>query len=263
MSSLVPVLTLLAAVVVSLIVLRVATVALTLTGLSHDLARFEARSAFTGSGYTTSDSEKIVSHPVRRRVIMMLMLVGNAGIITVMTSAVLSFAGRRGDNWWDQWYAHAVFLAIGLSLLWMLAHSQWVDDQLSRTIKWALHRFTHLDVSDYVGLLHLSRGYSVVSMSVDEGNWFANKSLTELRLSDEGVLVLGIERKDGHYLGAPKGQTILEIGDMLLVYGPQEILVELNQRQTGYDGQLAHRRAVEQNLRDSDDDDSPSDSPDI
>ena len=38
---------------VSLVVVRVATVGLTMTGLSKDLAQFQALSAFTGSGFTT------------------------------------------------------------------------------------------------------------------------------------------------------------------------------------------------------------------
>ena len=62
---------LLATVIVSLLVVRVATEALVLTGLSRDLARFEARSAFTGTGFTTQDSAKVTNDPVRRRIIMM------------------------------------------------------------------------------------------------------------------------------------------------------------------------------------------------
>ncbi len=63
----------------SLLVTRVASIALAMTGLSHDLAKFQARSAFTGVGFTTSEAEKVVAHPVRRRILMLLMLLGNAG----------------------------------------------------------------------------------------------------------------------------------------------------------------------------------------
>jgi hypothetical protein len=35
----------------------------------------------------------VVDHPVRRRVIMRLTLIGNAGIVTVIASLVLSFRG--------------------------------------------------------------------------------------------------------------------------------------------------------------------------
>jgi hypothetical protein len=79
--SFVPIISLLVVLVLSLLVVRIATVALALTGLSQQLARFQARSAFTGSGFTTAESEKVVAHPVRRRIIMVLMLLGNAAII--------------------------------------------------------------------------------------------------------------------------------------------------------------------------------------
>lgn len=51
----------------SILITRIATVALTHTGLSREAARFQARSAFTDVGFTTSESEKVVNHPERRR----------------------------------------------------------------------------------------------------------------------------------------------------------------------------------------------------
>ncbi len=44
--------------ILSLITTRIATVALTLTGLSEETARFQARSALTGCGYTTQEAEQ-------------------------------------------------------------------------------------------------------------------------------------------------------------------------------------------------------------
>ena len=51
----------------SLLITRLATAALMLTGVSHQLARLQSLSALTGVGFTTSESESIVNHPVRRR----------------------------------------------------------------------------------------------------------------------------------------------------------------------------------------------------
>ena len=45
---------------VSVIIVRIASVGLTLTGISKDLADFQALSAFTRSGFTTDESEQIV-----------------------------------------------------------------------------------------------------------------------------------------------------------------------------------------------------------
>ena len=172
----------------------------------------------------------------------MLMLLGNAGIVTLITALVLTFeqTGEIG-------VAGKIFgLVVGLAILWMITHSKWVDTQLSRLITWALRRFTRLDIHDYVGLLHLGKDFTVAQMSVDDGNWLANKSLMDLRLSDEGVLVLGIERERGSYQGAPKGKTVLNIGDTLLVYGPHEVLEELDKRRANHEGEKRHAERVEQ-----------------
>lgn len=66
--------TVLVVILVSLLITRVATVALTLTALSREAARFQARSALSGTGFTTSKAESVVNHPVRRRIVAMLMI---------------------------------------------------------------------------------------------------------------------------------------------------------------------------------------------
>jgi len=64
----------------SLVLTRVATVALTMTGLSQEVDKFQARSAFTGTGFTTKEAENVVNHPVLRRIIAMLMIIRSARI---------------------------------------------------------------------------------------------------------------------------------------------------------------------------------------
>lgn len=49
----------------SALITRIAAIALAHTGLSTQSARFQARSAYTGTGYSTSESEKIMNHPVQ------------------------------------------------------------------------------------------------------------------------------------------------------------------------------------------------------
>jgi hypothetical protein len=146
---------------VSLLVVRVATVALVFTGLSQQLARFQARSAFTGAGFTTAESEKVTQHPLRRRIIMLLMLLGNAGLVTAVSSLMLSFLNSANREEGVVWYRLAA-LALGLVVLWVIAYSNWVDERMTRVIEWALKRWTDLEVRDYSGLLHLARGYSVI-----------------------------------------------------------------------------------------------------
>jgi hypothetical protein len=67
-----------------MVITRVATVALRTTALSYAAAQFQARSAFSGVGFTTTESEDIVSHPARRRVVLGLMTLSSAGVVTTL-----------------------------------------------------------------------------------------------------------------------------------------------------------------------------------
>lgn len=220
---------------------RIATVALTLTGLSRESARFQARSAFTGVGFTTHESEKVVNHPVRRRILMLLMLGGNAGFLTAASSLVLTFIAIEGSS--GSGYK-VVLLVAGLLALLVFANSSWIDRQLSRLIGWALKRYTHLDVRDWSGLLHLAGEYRVTELYVEEKDWLAGRELANLALRKEGVLVLGIEREKGAYIGAPKGCTKIKPGDTLVVYGRLQALEEIDNRRQGWQGDRDHQVAV-------------------
>ena len=240
------ILSLLTVIVCSLVVVRVATVALVQTGLSEHLARFQARSAFTTSGFTSSESEQVVNHPVRRRIIMILMLAGNAGLASIVASLMASFVDTRprGDALWDQSWFRFVVLLGGLLTLYLIAMSKWVDRRMSKVIKWALRTYTSLDLNDYAGLLHMSGGYVVGELRVKPDDWLAGRTLIELALTKEGVVVLGIEKPSGVYIGAPQGHTKLGEGDLLLLYGRGEQLKALDDRGKGTAGNWEHARAV-------------------
>lgn len=225
----------------SLLINRIATVALTLTGLSRESARFQARSALTGVGFTTSEAEQVVSHPVRRRIVMLLMLLGNVGIVTAVSSLLLTFLSAVGPR---EWIFRLLVLGAGLSVLWCLANSKWVDRYLSRLIAWLLKRWTHLEVRDYANLLHLSGDYRVTELDVQSGDWLAERTLAELNLDREGITVLGIARANGRYVGAPKGETRIYPEDTLILYGRLPVLNELDERQADWGGEQAHQQAV-------------------
>ena len=239
-----PIVSLLLIVFLSLVVARIATVALVHTGLGHEAARFQARSALTGVGFTTSEAEQIVSHPVRRRVVMVLMLVGNAGIVAAMASLLLSFVRPGGTNGMTV----LGLLAAGIALIWWIASSQWIDARLSRVISWALGRWTSLDARDYAKLLHLRHDYGVTELLVRAGDWLANRELQETQLGGEGILVLGIECPGGEFIGAPSGSTEIRAGDRLVLYGRIARIAEVDQRVAGGEGDRAHGRAVSEQV---------------
>lgn len=233
--------TLLVVVTMTLIVNRVGAIALTATGVSTEVAHFQARSALTGVGFTTSESEHIINHPVRRRIVLSLMLVGNAGLVTIIATMVVGFAGE-GDT--GGVLARVGTLVGGLVVILLAARSRTIDKLLSRLITAALRRFTSLELRDYVQLLDLAANYAVAELGVEADSWVAEHRLADLHLPDEGVLVLGIRRADGTFLGAPRGHTAVHEHDTLVVYGFADVLEDLGTRRVGMEGDRAHMKLM-------------------
>lgn len=230
----------------SLVITRLATVSLNLTGLSWETAKFQARSAFTGTGFTTSEAESVMNHPVRRKIIMGLMVVRSAGLVTIIISLILSFGSDGNEA--DRLY-RLLWLSIGVAALWFVAGSDYIEQWMTRMMKKALGRWTDLKIYDYLELLKFSGEYMVRDLKVGEKDWVVDKKLNQCRLNDEGVTVLGIYREDGSYVGAPIAETQIYAGDTLILYGREKALKSLDKRKEGVAGEDAHEEAVKEQKR--------------
>jgi len=225
----------------SILVTRIATVALTHTGLSRESAKFQARSAFTGVGFTTEESEKVVNHPVRRRILLLLMLLGNAGVVTAVSSLIVSFVNVEGSStlFWE-----VALLVSGILVLWLIANSSFVDRYLSNIISRIIKRYSSITIHDYSKLLHLAGDYQISEMYVGKGHWMAGETIASCAPREEGITVLGVTRESGDYLGVPDGETLIKRGDTLILYARAEVLSDLDDRKDSYQGDRQHEEKV-------------------
>jgi len=235
--------TLFLVVALSALITKVATIALIHTGLSTQSAKFQARSAYTGAGFTTSESEKIMNHPVRRKIIFNLMLVGNAGIVTVMSSLILTFVL---PNTLSSKLYGLLIVVIGMGFLWWAIKSKWVDRGLSKLISRMLKKYARLDVLDYEAVLHLKDDFKVSERKVKADDWMANKTLKELKLRNEGITVLGIDRAGREYIGSPTGSFDILPNDVITVYGKAEVIKNIYERKNDYQTSVSHDKYVHQ-----------------
>lgn len=212
-----PIIALLIITTVSLLIIRVGALALTMTGLSQDAASFQALSAFFGVGFTTRESELVVNHPVRRKIIRDLIIAGNIGLTTVLATVVVSAVRVESDdiNWWRK----AAILAGGFVLIWIATRLTLVRHVVDWTIQVALRNAGVVRAMDYDMLLRVAEGYSVAEVELVKGNPLVGRTLGDTRLRQHGVVVLGISRDKGGYVGVPNGETRMQLGDVLNVYG--------------------------------------------
>ena len=204
-------------IVISAFIVKIASVALNLTGLDEKRSFFQALSAFTGTGFTTRDSEMVVNNDVRRKIIMVLMILGNAGLISVITTLMLSFlmGGLAPILINISIILLAILLLIGVSL------NKAITRKLTKKIQEKLIKsptFTKRPVEE---ILRLAEGYGIAEVTLREDSVDIGKALFESSFRQKDILILAIERGTG-VIPAPHASDRLLLNDMLICYGKLE-----------------------------------------
>jgi len=208
-----------AIIVMAWLAMHVAAIALMLTGMDRRKAQFEALSAFLGVGFTTRYSNEIVSHPQRRRIIAVLIVLGNAGTITIIASLVGTFATASLAS-----VPVGVIVAAGIVfVLWrIVVWRGWTR----RFEKWIEHKLLKAGVFKQrrlIELVEVDGDYTIGKVLARADCDYVDRKLSDLKLSQKGLLVLSINRK-GRIIRPPKAQNYIREGDILLVFGKRRQL---------------------------------------
>jgi hypothetical protein len=203
----------------SFLAIKVATIALMMTGLSFDTASFQSYSAFFGVGFTTREAELVVNHPVRRRIIRDLILVGNIGLTSALATMVATFV--QGNNVFESLMIILAAVAIALVISY-IGRLRWFRKALDRIIAYSLSRAGLVRALDYELLLRVDHGYVVSEYLVEDGNPLVGKMLRHSRPWDSGVVILAVRRNDVLLPGIPGPSDVIEVGDVLVIYGQED-----------------------------------------
>ncbi|MFK7911136.1 MAG: TrkA C-terminal domain-containing protein [Akkermansiaceae bacterium] len=213
-------LALLIIVIVSLLIVRIGTNALILTGMSLHASRFQAASAFFGVGFTTSEAEMVVNHSVRRKIVLHLIILGNIGLTSALATLIVTFVNNNEGS-------HVIFgklglMAAGVTCLYILSHTGFIKRPLDAVMKFSLERAGVVRAQDYGLLLNVEDGFCISDFRVDDGHVLAGKALYESRPNDHDIVILGIRRVDGKFVGAPGKDDVIHAGDTIMVYGSED-----------------------------------------
>ena len=207
----------------SYLIVRIGAIALEMTGMEKTMARFQALSAFSGTGFTTQAAERIVNHPRRRKIVTYLIILGNAGIVSVIATFVLSL--REAGV-----FRPSVNLAIIIAaviILYRIAMYQKFTKKLTEKIRETLRDKFHFERVQIEEILSQSQGYGVASVIVGKESKIAGLALIESGLRDADLIILSIERDD-EMIPVPKAHVKIQAGDRLVCYGKLENLSKSN-----------------------------------
>ncbi|MCK4325170.1 TrkA C-terminal domain-containing protein [bacterium] len=204
------------------LIVRAAAIALMMTGMDEKRARFQALSAFSGTGFTTKEAESIVNHPIRRKIVTWLMILGNAGIVMIIVTATSSFVAGEGH----QLSLNVLILLIGIYLIYKMATHKELIRRWESFIEDKLLKSPTFEEGATEDLLHLLEGNGLVRAIIKENSPLVDNSLSECKLSEKGLLVLGIERGK-KWIPTPKATETIQKSDKLVVYGSLDVLKAL------------------------------------
>ena len=213
-----------AIILLSSIVVKTGSIALRLTGLDEDTASFQALSAFTNTGFTTREAERIVGNPLRRRIIRILIILGNAGAVSIIVTMIRTFSEGTTQHTLLQLGVLVVFLY----LLYRFAIARRIKKIVDRFIEKRLAVLPSLRLAEFQEILSLGGEYGISYIEMTTGNPVAGKSLKEALLSRMNILVLAVER-DGESLPTPSADTVIHPGDRLIAYGKTSSMREVAQ----------------------------------
>jgi hypothetical protein len=208
--------TLIVIALLSLLVVRAGSTALMMTGLSSDTAKFQSYSAFFGVGFTTREAELVVNHPLRRRIIRDLILIGNIGFTSALATMVAALV--QDQSGWRT-FTIASGIIVGIFLLLYLTRVSWVERAMDRLIQSALSKAGFVRVMDYELLLRVQHGFVVSEVDILATTPLVDRPLGETRPWDQGVIILAVKSEGKHMEGLPNRETILRVGDVATVYG--------------------------------------------
>ena len=202
-------------VIVSASVVKVGGVALQMTGVDKHTAQFQALSAFSGTGFATTESERVVNHPQRRRIIRYLMIFGSAGLATVIASTIGVFSGSSTFS--DHIIAIASLVVV-TAVLYRLTLAERFNRWLDERIAARLQAWSTIAPEDFHQILKLGEDHMVAAVEVGEDNPVAGMTLERASLSQLDILVIAIQR-DAELVPTPHRGDRIATGDRLLCYG--------------------------------------------
>jgi TrkA-C domain len=213
----------LVAIFVSFLIVRAGAIALMMTGLDRPRAAFQALSAFTGTGFTTREAETVVNNPLRRKIISLLMILGNAGIIAVIISATSSVMTSKGY----ELPMHFILLVLGVYLIYKLGKSRGFTQKWETFIEGKLVRIPAFEEGLAEDLLHFLEGYGLIRKTINRESQLIDVSLSEWRFRSPDIVILGIERGSKWIPIPRKHHARVQEGDKLVIYGNLKSLKEI------------------------------------
>lgn len=215
---------------ISFIIVRIGAIAFELTGLDWSVAKFQALSCFSGTGFTTKESELIINHPQRRKIASFLIVLGNAGLVTLIATFANSLRPSSLVPKLEipllklfipssllPWINFIVIVLSAIFIFRLFSNTKFIFS-LTEYLKKVIIRKEIIKPFAFRELIFLAKGYGVSKIKIYEKNSALDKTLSNSGLKQKDIIVLAIERKN-KIIPNPPISSRISLHDQLICFG--------------------------------------------
>ncbi|WML49887.1 TrkA C-terminal domain-containing protein [Neobacillus sp. PS3-34] len=221
-----------------LAVIELNVIFFTLTGLEKHISRFQVISMLTGTGFTTGESELIISHPVRRKLSAFLILFGAFSLAVIISS----ISNILAKNFFTLEIAYgAAFLIILLAVLKIPG----LQNKLSKKFKGEMKKKYELEDLPIRDVFLTNEDNYFVEVPIHESSPSIGLTLRGIINEEDDINVLFIKR-GSVVIRTERLDTELQAGDKVLLYGDKSVLRDkFNEEITAHEEKIIKGKQAE------------------
>jgi len=220
--------------VISFIVVRIGAIAFQLTGLEWSQAKFQALSCFTSTGFTTKEAELITGDKQRRRIASALIVLGHAGLVTMIATLANSLRAHEVIEsrlskqilpfhlppLLVQLINLLIIIAAVYAIYKIFTNTKFAK-KLTNTLRRKIIKKEIFRPVSFEELLLATGGYGVSRVAVSAGSPVLNKTLSRSDLREHDITVLAIVR-NSETIPNPGANMKILLSDELICFGKLE-----------------------------------------
>ena len=217
-------------IIISFIIVRIGAIAFELTGLEWSLAKFQALSCFTGTGFTTKESELITGNLQRRHIASVLIVLGHTGLVTLIATFANSL---RTDTIIPKFtipFLHSVLpthllpwinftiISVGIYIIYKIFTNTRIAGKLTDVLRSHIVKKEIVKPVSFEELVVVTGGYGISQIEICKESPILEKTLLDSRLKEFDILVLAVERGE-QIISNPSADAKILLGDTLICFG--------------------------------------------
>ena len=210
----------LAVISVYMFVIEIFSVAFKLTGLATSKIKFQVASLFTGTGFTTQESELITNDDRRRKIAVACAYTGHIFSVVIMGLIINVFFSFTSSVEFKNWYFIIFFVSLGLFALMLLLKIPPINKRFQKLLEnIAINISKRKREANIITILDYYGRSAVVEVILNKLPDFANDvSLYEMGLTKKYSFILLSIRRGNRRVSVSK-DTMLAKGDIIVAYG--------------------------------------------